>query len=54
MKGMVGLEPLNDDEEKEIILALLNNNHTLEVYIDFNSIDIYWRAFVRRKIIFYN
>lgn len=28
---MIGLEPTSEDEEKEIILALLENNHTLEV-----------------------
>lgn len=31
MKGMIGLQAASEDEEKEIILELLNNNHNLEV-----------------------
>ena len=31
MKGLIGLSAISEDEEKEIILAILNNNHTLEV-----------------------
>lgn len=33
MKGLIGLSAISEDEEKEIILAILNNNHTLEVSI---------------------
>lgn len=44
MKGMIALQAQSEDEEKEIILGLLNNNHNLEVSIMRMSIlDIHHR-----------
>jgi hypothetical protein len=34
MMAMMGLKADNDNEEKEAILAALNNNHNIETYIN--------------------
>ena len=34
--AMIGLKPVNEQEERESILAALDNNHNLEVTIQLN------------------
>lgn len=31
MYAMIGLKPMNDEEEREAILTALDNNHNIEV-----------------------
>lgn len=40
--AMIGLKPATDEEEREAILSILENNHNLEVYLTYlNYLGIY-------------